>query len=222
MIRTAVIVTDIQGDFTELNHGSLAVPGTDQHYVNDVESATRKLKQAGFLIIATQDWHPPDHVSFFTNHPGKKPFDTVTVHGRQQILWPPHCVQDSDGAQVIVDQDLFDTIVRKGTQKKYESYSAFKDESETPTGLLRFLQDNNVERLIIYGLATDYCVRATALDAVDYGYQVIVIKNLSRGVASETTKAALEEMKIRGIQLLDSLDEETIRACRIKSVMECV
>jgi len=88
-----VIVVDVQGDFTKFKNGSLAVEGTDEAYVKRVEDQTKKLKEAGFPIFATQDWHPAKHLSFFSNHPGKKAFDVVKLHGKDQVLWPPHCVQ---------------------------------------------------------------------------------------------------------------------------------
>ena len=205
-MKTGVIVTDIQGDFTELKHGSLAVKGTDQHFIDTMLAATNLLKEKGFGIFATQDWHPFNHISFFTTYPGKKAFDVIFRNGKEQVLWPPHCVQGSQGAAILLDEKLFDAIVRKGTQVEFESYSGFHDDGGNKTPLHHILQAWGIERLIIYGIATDYCVRATSLDAVALGYQVIMIKDLSRGVDPETTKKAIEELQQAGVQILESID----------------
>ena len=91
--RIGVVVVDVQGDFTQFKKGSLAVAGTDEAFIKALHEGTWRLKRAGYPIYATQDWHPPDHVSFYTNHPGKKPFDPIRIDGRTQVLWPPHCVR---------------------------------------------------------------------------------------------------------------------------------
>ena len=109
-----VIVVDVQGDFTKFKNGSLAVEGTDEAYVRAVEDQTKKLKAAGFPIFATQDWHPPKHLSFFSNHPGKKAFDVVKLQGKDQVLWPPHCVQNTPGAEILLDKKLFCSHGEKG------------------------------------------------------------------------------------------------------------
>jgi len=205
-MKTGVIVTDIQGDFTELMHGSLAVKGTDQGYVDRVLAATNRLKAKGFFIFATQDWHPKNHISFYTTHPGKKPFEVISRNGKKQVLWPPHCVQGSEGAKLLLDEKLFDATVHKGTQMEFESYSGFQDDEGNKTPLHRILQAWEIKRIIIYGLATDYCVRASSLDAVALGYQVVMVKDLSRGVAPETTKKAIEELQQAEVQLLESID----------------
>ena len=209
-MKTAVIVTDIQGDFTELKHGSLAVKGTDQRFLDRVLTATKMLKEKGIAIFATQDWHPSNHISFFTTYPGKKAFEVISRNGKEQILWPPHCVQSSEGAKILLDEKLFDAIVHKGTEVVFESYSGFHDDGGNQTPLHRILQAGGIERVILYGIATDYCVRATSLDAVALGYQVVMVKDLSRGVAPETTNHALEEMKQRGVIVIDTLSKEDI------------
>jgi nicotinamidase/pyrazinamidase len=208
---TGVIVVDIQGDFTTWKNGSLAVPGTDEEYIKEVHKTTELLKEKGFIILATQDWHPPDHVSFYTNHPGKKPFEVIKVAGKDQVLWPPHCVQGTENAKVLVDNNLFLAIVKKGQDPRYDSYSGFRDDGGRRTEMDSILKLNGVKRLIIYGIATDYCVRATALDAVRAGYEVAVIEALCRGVAAETTEEALEEMRCRAVKILKELDLSEIR-----------
>jgi nicotinamidase/pyrazinamidase len=210
--RIGVNVVDIQGDFTQLKNGSLAVDGTDEAYVKAVEENTKKLKEAGFLIYATQDWHPASHISFFTNHQGKKAFDVIELHGKEQVLWPPHCVQHTPGAEILLDKKLFRAVVRKGMDPQYDSYSGFQDDGGKKTEMEKLLKKDKIKKVVLYGLATDYCVRATALHAVAAGYKVIVIKNLCRGVAPDTSQKAIEEIKAKGVVVLDDLDLEKIKA----------
>ena len=206
--KTGVIVVDIQGDFTKLKNGSLAVDGTDETYINAVEEKTKKLREVGIPIFATQDWHPPNHVSFFTNHEAKKAFDIITLHGKDQVLWPPHCVQNTSGAEILLDQKLFKAIVKKGMDPYYDSYSGFQDDGGKKTEMDKILKKDKIDKLVIYGIAMDYCVRATVLDAVAAGYKVILIKNLCRGVAPDNSQKAIEEMKAKGIVILDDVDLE--------------
>ena len=179
--RIGVIVVDIQGDFTKLKDGSLAVDGTDEAYVKAAEENTKRLKEAGFPIYATQDWHPTNHVSFFTNHSGKKAFDVIQLHEKDQVLWPPHCVHKTPGAEVLLDKKLFRAVVKKGMDPNYDSYSGFQDDGGKKTDLDQLLKKDGIKELVVYGIATDYCVRATALDGVVAGYKVVLIKNLCRG-----------------------------------------
>lgn len=209
--KIGVIVVDVQGDFTKFKNGSLAVEGTDEAYIKAVEEATRRLKSAGYPIYATQDWHPKNHASFFTNHPGKKAFDVIKLHGKDQVLWPPHCVQNTPGAEILLDQKLLKAVVKKGMDPQYDSYSGFQDDGGKKTDMDKILKKDGIKKVVVYGIATDYCVRATALDAVTAGYKVIMIKNLSRGVAPDTSQKAIDEMKSRGIVILEDLDLEKIK-----------
>ncbi len=209
--KIGVIVVDIQGDFTKRKSGSLAVEGTDEAYIKAVEEATKKLKSAGFPIYATQDWHPRNHTSFFTNHPGKKAFDVIKLNNRDQVLWPPHCVQKTAGAEILLDKKLFKAVVKKGMDPKFDSYSGFQDDGGKKTEMDKILKKDKIKKVVVYGIATDYCVRATALDAVAAGYKVIMIKSLSRGVAPDTSQKAIEEMQAKGITILDDLDLEKIK-----------
>lgn len=209
--KVGVIVVDVQGDFTQMKKGSLAVPGTDRAFLEKVRKATSSLAKAGLTLYATQDWHPPDHISFFTNHPGKKAFDVVKVGAKDQVLWPPHCVQGTEGARVLVDNNLFLAIVKKGQDKNFDSYSGFQDDGGAKTEMERILKARGIKKLIIYGIATDYCVKATALDAVAAGFEVTVVEELCRGVAPETTAKALQEMKSKGITVIKTLDLATIK-----------
>jgi len=204
--KTGVIVVDLQGDFTTLKKGSLAVAGTDQAYVDQVRKATESLRNKGCPVYATQDWHPADHVSFYTNHPGKKAFDVIDVAGKKQVLWPPHCVQKTENAEVLLDDKLFAAVVKKGKDKKYDSYSGFQDDGGAKTELEVLLKKAGIREVIVYGLATDYCVKATALDALKAGYKVTVIEGLIRGVAPDTTLKAIEEMTQKGARVKKQLD----------------
>jgi len=203
----AIILVDVQGDFTTAHKGSLAVPNSDEAYLKEVAKATEALKKAGVPVYATQDWHPANHMSFASNHKDKKPFDTIKLEdGRTQVLWPAHCVQGTKGAEILVKPDLIAKVIRKGMDPKFDSYSGFMDDGGVKTDLDKELKSAGVKTLIVYGIATDYCVKATALDALKEGYKVIVIEGLCRGVADETSKTALEEMKQRGAQVWPSVD----------------
>ena len=208
--KYGVIVTDIQGCFTTWKNGSLAVPGSDETYVKSVEVATRRLKGEGFFIVATQDWHPPDHVSFASNHPGKNPFDTIEILGRVQVLWPVHCVQGTEDARLLVESSLFDAIVRKAQDPRLDSYSAVKDDSGTKTGLEAILHEHGVTSIVIFGIATDYCVKATAIDLVRAGFKVVAVEQLCKGVTPETSVQALKQMQNEGVRLIKKFDMKKI------------
>jgi len=207
----AVIVVDVQGDFTTLKKGSLAVDGTDKAFVDEVQKATRTLSKKGFLIFATQDWHPADHVSFYTNHPGKKAFEAIKIEDRTQVLWPPHCIQDTENARILIDNNLFKAVVQKGKDKRFDSYSGFQDDGGQKTEMDSILKQNGIKKVVVYGIATDYCVRATAIDAAKAGYKVIMINDLCRGVAPDTSKKAIEDMKKAGVIILEKLDVNKIK-----------
>jgi len=210
--KNGVIVVDVQGDFTKFKNGTLAVEGTDEAYIRIVGESTTKLKEAGLPIYATQDWHPANHASFYTNHKGKKAFDVIKLHGKDQVLWPPHCVQNTPGAEILLDKKLFKAVVKKGMDTQYDSYSGFQDDGGKKTEMDNILQRDKIDKVIVYGIATDYCVMATALDAVAARHKVILIKNLCRGVDPDTSQKAIDEMKAKGIVILDDLDLEKIKA----------
>jgi len=209
--KVAIIVVDVQGDFTKFKNGSLAVEGTDEAYVKAVEEGAKKLKEAKYPIFATQDWHPANHASFFTNHKDKKAFDVIKLHGKDQVLWPPHCVQNTPGAAILLDNKLFKAVVKKGMDPQFDSYSGFQDDGGKKTDMDKLLKKDKITKVVVYGIATDYCVKATAMDAVAAGYKVVMIKNLSRGVAPDTSQKALDEMKAKGIVILDDLDLAKIK-----------
>lgn len=200
-----VIVVDIQGDFTTYKSGSLAVAGTDKAFIDKVLEATKSLSVKGYPIFATQDWHPADHVSFFSNHENKKPFEAIKIGDHTQVLWPPHCVQKTTGAELLLEPKLAEVVVKKGKDKRYDSYSGFQDDGGAITEMNDELKKKGIKEVIVYGIATDYCVRATAIDALEAGYKVTVIEGLSKGVAPDTTTKALTEMESKGITVLKEL-----------------
>ena len=201
--NTGVIVVDVQADFTELKAGALAVPGTDANYIDDVRTTTRRFQNQGLRIYFTLDWHPVDHISFYTNNPGTEPFQEIEIEeGRTQVMWPPHCVQNTPGADVLIDIEGPAERVQTGADPEFDSYSGFVDAGGNTTGLDRLLRRDGIKKLIIYGLATDYCVKHTVLDAAELGYPVELLVDLCRGISPETTASALEKMKAKGVTIL--------------------
>lgn len=205
MDQTGVLVVDVQGDFTVFKNGSLAVPGTDQSYIDTLVEATNQFKKKGYKIFATQDFHPQGHISFYTCHTGKAPYDIIQINGRDQVLWPPHCVQGSENAELLIDTTVFNAIIQKGMNPEYDSYSGFFDDGGMKTGLDDILHSYRLNTLIIYGLATDYCVAATAMDAVKSGFKVILVEGLCRGVAADTSRSALADMRDVGIKIIPAV-----------------
>ncbi len=198
--NTGVIVVDVQADFTELKSGALAVPGTDAQYIDAVEKETQRFLDQGLPVYFTQDWHPADHVSFFTNNPGTEPFQEIEIgEGRTQVMWPPHCVQNTSGAEILINIKGPVQTVQTGTNPKFDSYSGFVDDGGNKTDMDRLLRRDGIKKLIIYGLATDYCVKATVLDAVELGYEVELLVVLCRGLTPETNENAIKEMKEKGV-----------------------
>jgi nicotinamidase/pyrazinamidase len=164
-------------------------------------------------VAATQDWHPRNHVSFASNHPGSKPFDTLPRKEGEQILWPDHCVPGTPGAEFHPDLDTlrFDLIVRKGSDPGLDSYSAFfENDHETPTGLHFYLKGLNIESVYLAGLALDVCVYFSAMDALKLGFHTVVVEDACRGIDSPpgSLSARLEEMRAAGIHILESTEVE--------------
>ena len=174
----ALIVVDLQNDFCP--GGALPVDDGDAI----VPLVNRLLAQAKVRIL-TQDWHPPEHGSFAVNHPAAHPFDRGMVGGVEQVLWPVHCVQGTNGAEFHpgVETDRADLILRKGVSSESDSYSAFfENDRVTPTGLDGYLRSRGVDTLAVVGLALDFCVAATAVDAAGLGYRVRVIESACRAI----------------------------------------
>jgi nicotinamidase/pyrazinamidase len=201
--NTGVIVVDVQADFTELKSGALAVPGTDAQYIKDVKKETRRYQNQGLPVYFTLDWHPADHISFYSNNPGTEPFQEIEIEeGRTQVMWPPHCVQNTAGSEILIQTEEPAGTVETGANPKFDSYSGFIDDGGNKTDLDRLLRRDGIKKLIVYGLATDYCVKHTVLDALEFGYQVELREDLCRGLASETSESALQEMKAKGATII--------------------
>lgn len=202
-MKKALLLIDIQNDFCP--EGALAVPNG-----NEVVPVANGLARSSFydLVVATQDWHPPRHGSFASSH-GKKPFEEIDLHGLQQTLWPDHCVQGSHGAAFhpMLDTRRIHTVVVKGTDPKVDSYSGFLDNGgRNDTGLHAHLQEHEIGEVHILGLATDYCVKFTTLDAVKLGYKATVVRDGCRGVniAKDDSDKAFEMMRAAGAVIANS------------------
>jgi len=174
----ALIVVDVQNDFCP--GGALAVRDGDRvvPFINGIRGHYP-------LVVLTQDWHPRGHASFASNHPGKKPYDEIELHGQPQTLWPDHCVQNSPGAEFhpLLNRQPGEPIFRKGTLIEVDSYSGFLDNDQRhETGLREFLQQQGVDRVTVVGLATDYCVKFTVKDARKFGFDVTVLREGCRAV----------------------------------------
>lgn len=197
--QTVVVVVDFEGDFTEYANGTLPVPGTNVQYVDAVIKAVSTFKRRNIPIIATRDFHPPQHISFHTAHPGALPFESITRLGSTRMVWPEHCVQGTPGAAVLIPEELGYITVAKGYRADTESYSAFYDEACRGTGLKEILCSLDTKKIILFGIATDHCVKATALDAARLGYKVEILLDLCRGISQKNIAEALIEMEKSGI-----------------------
>lgn len=200
----ALILVDIQNDF--MSFGSLPVKDGDL-----VVEVANELARRFELVVATQDWHPADHGSFASNHPGSKPGDVIQLGGMDQVLWPDHCVQNAPGASFHsgLDVSRIGAVCRKGSDPEFDSYSGFFDNGHRKdTGLDRLLRGRNVESIVLVGLATDYCVRFTALDGRQLGYDVTVISDGVRGVelSAGDSARALDELRAAGCRAVASAD----------------
>lgn len=202
-MKKALIIVDVQNDF--LPKGALHVPEGDQ-----VIPVINNLMQASFdKIIASRDYHPKDHSSFVSQYPQKKLGDEIKLHGSSQILWPTHCVQGTFGSEFAkeLDQSKIDHVVLKGTNKDYDSYSTFFDNQHIQsTGLDDYLKKEGINSIYLAGLATDYCVQFSALDALKLGYDVYVIRDGCRGVElhSGDVQKAFARMEKAGAKIIES------------------
>ena len=199
----ALLIIDVQNDFCP--GGALAVPEGDR-----VIPVINELQEHFDLVVATQDWHPAGHKSFASSH-GKNPGEVIDLNGLQQVLWPDHCVQDSNGARFCDALKLgkVEKIVQKGTDPDIDSYSGFYDNGhKKATGLAHFLKEKKVTTVYVAGLATDYCVKFTCLDALKEGFQTVLVKDACRGVNLNEGDAerAIDEMKQAGVLALSSED----------------
>jgi nicotinamidase/pyrazinamidase len=195
----ALLVVDLQNDFCA--GGSLAVPDADT-----IVPAVNRLVAGHPLVVQTQDWHPRGHVSFASSHPGKRPGDTVRTPYGVQELWPDHCVPGTWGAAFHPDLETTHTqlVLRTGWRTNMDAYSAFRDnDRRTPTGLHGYLQELAVTSLVVCGLATDFCVKWSALDARQLGYEVLLVRDAVRGLDLDGSLArAWAEMGAAGVRIV--------------------
>lgn len=195
----ALLIIDVQNDF--LPGGALAVPHGDE-----VIDAVNELIPQYDVVVATQDWHPPNHQSFAAQHPQRAIGDVVRLGDVDQVLWPTHCVQGEPGAELSNRLNPYDIdhVIRKGAHPQIDSYSAFFDNArQQSTGLAEYLRSRGVDKVHVAGLATDYCVKATALDAVEQGFRVVLLQHAVRGVDLQPgdCSRAIEEMRTAGVEI---------------------
>ena len=194
----ALLVIDVQNDFCP--GGALAVPGGDE-----VVAPINAMMGDFDAVILTQDWHPVDHSSFASGHDGKTPFEVTDMHYGPQVLWPDHCVQGTDGADFHPDLSTHaDLVIRKGFRKGIDSYSAFfENDQTTPTGLEGYLKTRGITQLTLVGLATDFCVHYSAIDAARLGFDVTVRLEACRAIDLDGSLAAAETaMRDAGVTLI--------------------
>jgi len=199
--RDAFLVTDVQYDF--LPGGALAVPDGDA-VIAPINVLAKRFTQRGAHVLLTQDWHTPGHISFASTHPGKAPFETTTLAYGEQILWPDHCVQGTRGAEISrgLEASCAELVIRKGFHRDVDSYSAFREaDRATPTGLAGYLRERGFNRVFCAGLATDFCVAWSALDAVAEGFETIVVEDACRGIDKDGSLArAWRDMEAAGVR----------------------
>lgn len=204
MSKTALIIIDVQNDF--LPGGALAVPGGDE-----VIAPIERIADLADTVVITQDWHPRGHKSFASSHPDADPFSFISMPYGPQVLWPDHCVQGTDGAELGLPTKVINgasLIIRKGMNPDVDSYSAFmENDKRTPTGLAGWLRDLGIDTVILSGLALDYCVAYSALDAVSAGFKVILPLSASRAISPDTRDEQLTAMRDAGVLIRDEHDD---------------
>jgi nicotinamidase/pyrazinamidase len=200
---SVLLVIDVQNCF--LPGGSLAVKDGDK-----VVPVINRLAKGFANVVMTQDWHTAGHVSFASSHPGKKPFETIDLNYGKQVLWPDHCVQGTDGAALSKDLSIpqAELIIRKGFHKNVDSYSAFTEaDGKTTTGLSSYLKARKLHRVFVAGLATDFCVAWSAMDARKAGFETYVIEDACRGIDTQGSLAkAWADMAKAGVKRIQSSD----------------
>ena len=194
----ALIIIDVQNDF--LKGGSLEVPNG-----NDVIEPINEIINNYSIVVATKDWHPLDHVSFASNHKGKKIGDVIKINNLEQMLWPVHCVQNSEGSDFPFNLNIkaINKIIYKGTNSKIDSYSGFYDNGKIrSTGLSNYLKTKNVTSIDYVGLVTEYCVKFTVFDSIEEGFKSRIILKGIKGINLKESNKTLKEMESKGIDLL--------------------
>jgi nicotinamidase/pyrazinamidase len=200
MMMKTLILVDVQSDFTA--GGALEVSGGD-----GIIEPINRIQDRFELVIATQDWHPPDHASFASNHEGKKPFDVIDLHGVEQTLWPDHCVQGSRGAEFhpSLETNRIETVFRKGMAREIDSYSGFYDNAHRKTtGLAGYLREKEAENLYFGGLAADICVYFTIRDALDEGFKVTLIEDAACPLDGKDYEEKRRELWEQGVDIVRS------------------
>ncbi|OAD46852.1 bifunctional nicotinamidase/pyrazinamidase [Polaribacter atrinae] len=195
-----LLIIDVQNDF--MPDGALPVPNGDK-----IVSIINEIQHKFDLVIATQDWHPEDHISFASNHKGASPFDEIEINGISQTLWPNHCVQGTKGAELHPKLNTLqcETIFRKGTDKEIDSYSAFYDNGHLKsTGLAGYLKEKGTTELFICGLAADICVYYSIRDAVKEGFNCFFIEDASEALDKKSFKKIKEDMIDMGVKIISS------------------
>lgn len=203
---SCLLVVDLQPDF--LPGGALPVAGGDAI----LDAAGALLASGRFdVCVATQDWHPPGHLSFASSHPGRRPMEAIELYGHEQILWPDHCVQGTAGAELVagLPWTKVAAIVRKGMDPRVDSYSAFRnnwdpDGKRPPTGLAGYLRERGVEEVWLCGLARDFCVKWSAEDAAAEGFRVRVLWDLTRPVVPASDAAVEADLQARGVEIVNA------------------
>ncbi len=201
--HSVLIAVDVQNCF--LPGGSLAVKDGDQ-----VIPVINRMAKSFANVVMTQDWHTPDHISFASAHPGKKPFEMIKLDYGDQILWPDHCVQGTSGADISKDVSIphAQLVVRKGFHRNMDSYSGFFEaDHKTPTGLGGYLTQRGINKVFVAGLATDFCVAWTAIDARNLGFETYVVEDACRGIDTQgSLEKAWADMLQAGVKRITSAD----------------
>jgi len=196
----ALILVDIQNDF--MPGGPLAVPEG-----NEIIPLVNELQHSFSLVVATQDWHPRNHKSFASNHEDKKTFQTIMLHGLEQVLWPDHCIQSTEGAQLHPSLDLkkVEGIFRKGMDAEIDSYSAYYDNGyKKSTGLAGYLRERKIQKVYVCGLAADYCVYYTAKDSLKENFETYIIEDATRAIDANGFVKAKENILANGGKIIKS------------------
>ena len=194
----ALLVIDIQNDF--MPNGSLEVKEGD-HIISKINEIMDNYD----LIVGTKDWHPQNHISFASNYSNKNVGDIVNINGSNQILWPDHCVQDSHGAKFHKKLNIkkINKIIYKGTERDVDSYSGFNDNARgSSTELSKILKEKRIDKIDCVGLTTEYCVKYTALDAVNEGFSTRVIMSCTKGLSQNDIDDAVNEMRLKGVVII--------------------
>ena len=200
----ALIIVDMQNDF--IPGGALPVKEGDL-IIDDINKLTKKFKDNGAFVVLTQDWHPKNHKSFASSHPGKNPGDQYLSEGIAPVLWPDHCIQNTEGAEFhkALNVHLADKIIQKGMNPEVDSYSGFlENDKKSETGLADYLRSVNIKRIFVCGLALDYCGYFTAMDGVDFGFEVYFLVDLTKGIdlPPGNISVSLENMTNKGIKFV--------------------